>query len=767
MSATPPSKPTPNFIDSSKIPAELKERDQFVGWKYQLRNGKWQKPPYQSSGWPAKVNDPSTWSTFVDIWNAYESEEVDGINFVLTEADPYVGIDIDNVPDGEWSEEQRKFLPDDFPEPHEIVEKLASYTERSPSGKGIRIFAKGKVDGAGRHIGDFEIYDRSKTLSLTGDIVSDELTELNEAGEYLQELIDRLPAKVSTGSVEFDQREEHPDGVIDQKIINVMLVNDTFNSDTHVNEIWAGNWNPFYPSQSEADLALLSHICYFAGPYAAIIDRIFRQSGLYREKWEQDSYRDATLAKILDSKDEFHLWGEKKTDRAKPELAGNLQSPAPFPTDALPEMIADFVRQSSRAIHVDEAMVAVPMLSVLASLIGQARAAEIKPGWTEPSILWTAVICPVGRAKSPSMRAAKQPSSNIETMLSAKHEIALAKYNELLGTLDKGADKPPPPTREQFIVSDITYEALKHRLHENPKGLLYSRDELRGWFNDFNRYRGAGSDEEGWLEFESGSFPPTDRKGDDYHIAEGNCALSICGTIQPSVARSVLLKQSHTENGLSARLLICEPPTLSPSTRDRNAVVDDGLGRKIEKLGGQLYGLAGTVLPDGRYVPFKLKLDDDAFERFYDFKDEHEHEADSMVGMSALQGVWLKLNTRVVRIALVLSVVEQLLSGSTTVTAPITDEHIERAIQIVNWFGQEAERFYACIDEDEFDQELRELAQWVYTKPNRQVSVRNVKNGLRKYRRTPSEEIEFLLSQIGDRKEIKTKGRSKTVFQLP
>ena len=56
-----------------------------------------------------------------------------------------------------------------------------------------------------------------------------------------------------------------------------------------------------YGSQSEADLALCSMIAFRVGDDPDAIGQIFRQSALYREKWEREDYREDTLAKGIEA----------------------------------------------------------------------------------------------------------------------------------------------------------------------------------------------------------------------------------------------------------------------------------------------------------------------------------------------------------------------------------------------------------------------------------------------------------------------------------
>lgn len=150
-----------------KIPVELIERDQWVLWKYEQRGeGKKSKIPYQVNGQLASSVDPTHWSTFIDVWQAYRSASWDGIGFVFSESDDYVGFDFDNcLVDGKlkpWAEK--------------IVNTLNTYTEVSPSGTGVKCIARCTVQGMrGRKLrvddGQIEIYTQGRYFTITGDVL--------------------------------------------------------------------------------------------------------------------------------------------------------------------------------------------------------------------------------------------------------------------------------------------------------------------------------------------------------------------------------------------------------------------------------------------------------------------------------------------------------------------------------------------------------------------------------------------------------------------
>ena len=167
-------------IPSIDIPAiaELAARDQWVAWRREKRNGKGTKVPYQAvNGRRASSTDPKTWASFDAAKAACEKGGYDGIGYVLAESDPYVGVDLDDcLHDGR---------PDD--RAIEIVKSLGSYTEISPSGRGLRIFVRGTIPKSFNRNG-VEAYSQERFLTTTGEDWADSPTlEIRESNGPLAE----------------------------------------------------------------------------------------------------------------------------------------------------------------------------------------------------------------------------------------------------------------------------------------------------------------------------------------------------------------------------------------------------------------------------------------------------------------------------------------------------------------------------------------------------------------------------------------------------
>jgi primase-polymerase (primpol)-like protein len=267
----------PTLVNTN-IPADLKQRDQWVVWRYEKRGGKVTKPPINAlTGGLASVSDRNTWTSFHKAVDAYTNNGYKGIGFVLSKSDPYFGIDLDGCIDpatGEVNDEDRS-----------IIERLDTYTEISPSGAGVHIIGEGRIPLGGNRRGRREFYDTDRYLTITGVRFQNSPLTI----EPRQKEIEEVHAQV------FDPGKRSADGV--SSTSDEQLLDRAFkaaNGDKF-QQLWNGNWQDEYPSQSEADLALCSMLAFWTGNDLVQIDKLFRKSGLMRAKWERQDYRQRTI----------------------------------------------------------------------------------------------------------------------------------------------------------------------------------------------------------------------------------------------------------------------------------------------------------------------------------------------------------------------------------------------------------------------------------------------------------------------------------------
>jgi hypothetical protein len=275
------------------LPNELKGKRRWVTWDSKRRGGKTTKRPDQS------VKNSNAWLSITEACDWVASGASYGVGFVLN-GDGIVGIDLDGciALDGTL---------------HEIAHDLlaiATYTELSPSGRGIHAFIRAAIEkprkiSAKNGIAGREIYDgrhgSARYLTVTGDRIG-EASELRQ-GQDAQTALNVFVAKWFPR--ELPPTEAAPEKEVDEpqfgddEILELMFA---AANGAKWRTVFEGDYSD-YPSQSEADFSLCRKLRFFTRANPAQMDRLFRRSGLMRPKWDEkrgvQSYGDITLAKAL------------------------------------------------------------------------------------------------------------------------------------------------------------------------------------------------------------------------------------------------------------------------------------------------------------------------------------------------------------------------------------------------------------------------------------------------------------------------------------
>lgn len=265
----------------NNIPEELRRLHQWVVWRYEMTDaGKPTKLPYNPvTGRLASVTDPSTWCDFMTCvnatWNGYN-----GIGFVFSSSDPYCGIDLDYTEDA-----------DDYARQRKIFEHTTSYAELSPSGNGLHIICRARVPH-GRKRASIEIYSQERYFTFTGNVYR--AAPINDETAVVSQLWEQMgPKAVANYFIGTDAPELFDDQLLEK-------IRRASNADKF-ERLFTGDWHHDYPSQSEADQALMNFIAYHTQNRPQIA-RIFRMSALgQRDKAKRDKYLDYTINRAFDN----------------------------------------------------------------------------------------------------------------------------------------------------------------------------------------------------------------------------------------------------------------------------------------------------------------------------------------------------------------------------------------------------------------------------------------------------------------------------------
>ena len=266
------------------IPQEMRIYKQWVCWRFEDTDGpKPTKVPYSPlTGKLASVTDPNTWASFEQAAHVLTTTNwYNGIGFVLTEADPFAFIDLDDTK-GDQTALDRQI---------KIYNEFDSFAERSPSGSGLHIIIKGALP-SGRRRSHIEIYSSARYMTMTGDIYR------NAPIREYNELLNILWSQMGSGSVAaavyagVAEAKESDEEVIARATAAA--------NGKKFADLYAGNWQDYYQSQSEADFALVDIVAFYSQNRAQI-SRIFRASGLgQREKAKRNDYVSYMLNKCFD-----------------------------------------------------------------------------------------------------------------------------------------------------------------------------------------------------------------------------------------------------------------------------------------------------------------------------------------------------------------------------------------------------------------------------------------------------------------------------------
>ena len=241
------------------------------------------------------------------------------------------------------------------------------------------------------------------------------------------------------------------------------------------------------------------------------------------------------------------------------EEAVVIKQDAEFPIDIFPLSVRKYMLLCHKSLNNSIDYMGCSLLFLTSIIIGNSFQIEIKKGWKESANIWLALIGKAGVGKTPSISSITFPlekANNKEIKKYIKDVMAYEQYMELDKKEKELVQEVYKPKKSQFIVNDVTLEALIELHNENKNGIGVLKDELAGFFKDMNKYR-EGGDKEHWLSSWSGKQINLNRKTAKSSFVE-RAFLPILGGIQPSIMDSFYTDENK-DNGFIDRMLFSYP----------------------------------------------------------------------------------------------------------------------------------------------------------------------------------------------------------------
>ncbi len=413
----------------------------------------------------------------------------------------------------------------------------------------------------------------------------------------------------------------------------------------------------------------------------------------------------------------------------------------PFPVEVLPDAARSFVLDVSIAFNVHAGVVATLLFSSLSISLRGRYKVERHKNHTELMTLYSLIIMPSGKMKTPLMETFLKPIKNIQRkiqeefiekkeLIEIDRDLKLQEIKNLKRRVSKKGrsgdliqqivalrkklpDKPVPPS---LFTNTFTPAGLAKELAKQ-KGILSIVSSELGTLKSLNPKK----DDillHGW---DGESYFYT--KAEDSVKIENPCITVLLAT-QDKNAATMLSKADFQEDGLLGRFLCIRPPAIGPYSVSTTEVPKSSLGW-FENLVSEI--LARTMKMDSQ-VLLPLSTESSDWNKFHHWTQD----AASKNGMPALKSFYRKLAGTALRFAGFLHILH-CYESEKPFSDPISFDHVKAGIQVAQFYEQHA---LAILDVEK--NEVLELAQCIlgYLKDLRktEVTVREISRGKNKLR---------------------------------
>ncbi len=254
----------------------------------------------------------------------------------------------------------------------------------------------------------------------------------------------------------------------------------------------------------------------------------------------------------------------------------------PFPLDLLAQPWRDWVSDTASSAGAPADYVVQAVLAALAGLCGAGVAVRVTPAWSEPMVLWQAVVGEASSGKSSALASMRRLLGSIEAERRVHDDV-------------------------RVVVADTALETIAEIVSGNPRGVILWRDEP-AWLAQLGDAGKDGSDRARWLEAWNAGSVTLKRRTDKSSLQLERFPVSILATTPPDRLKEVL---EEGDDGPAARFLYAwpGPQPYCPLANGKIAQDDDAL-RMLRRIGR----LART--PDD---PLVLSFDQRGVEAFDGF----------------------------------------------------------------------------------------------------------------------------------------------------
>jgi hypothetical protein len=732
-----------------EVPTDLRTERRFLLYKLVRRPDKPKpdKVPCDARGREIDGTDLVHWRTLDDVATALSASAARAHGIGVALGDGLVGVDLDNVHDPQSGALTAAAAA--------IVATLNSYTEVSPSGTGVHILLRGALPDGVKHKaalpdgGTVEVYDGKRFFTLSGKRVPGAPAVVAERTDALATVCARwgllkCPTPTPSAHVASDRAAQSIAEIANNGDLDALLVDRSLRTDRHFAALWTGDTSG-YPSPSEADHALCMRLLQLVGGDVQRADRLFRQSGLYRAKWQERrgdrTYGERTLAAALE------CYRTRLTQPALAQSPGSIGQNAHIAVTAAAtadiaaaddesppwhprRLVSDdeikqaacsgwlkaYIAYGQRRTDAPVTFHEAAGLVVLSAVIGRRAVLHLGVGDIYPNV-WVLILAPSSLYRK---------------------STALDLARDLIEAVDAECLAPDDFTPQRFVAVLAEHDG---------QPLVLVRDEFSGFYEGLTRLDfQTGLKETLCMAYDGRPFRrekmkprrrrDVDEIGDDgaWCFAARQPFLSILAGSTPSRFYDIA-RPGDVTSGFLARFAFELPPDGSHLTRPIRPLDDDTL-----HLRAQLLERLHTL----RHAPLRVMIGPDVTERLNQYISALEAEArqapnGELVGVVAARAPWWA-----VRAAMLLASADASATGS----APVALPHVYQALLITERWRHAALRVLGDIAPSHFERTATRVVDLVRRKPTG-IARRDVMRALRISRRL-MDDVQATLAERGE-----------------
>lgn len=396
-----------------------------------------------------------------------------------------------------------------------------------------------------------------------------------------------------------------------------------------------------------------------------------------------------------------------------------------FPLPLLPEHWRQWVEETAEQSGAPADYVAQGLLAAVAGICGAGVRVNVAGAWSEPLVLWLALVGSPSSGKSPALASVRQLMGFIEQQRrdgdpqrraehAARAEEAKLAIERWEKACTQAADAGDPLPRRpvlaeleeifvpsQIVVADATMEALADVVQGNPRGVILWRDELTAWLANLGRYASGGSDRAHWLEAWSAAGVTVNRRSRKVPMHLPKFPVSVVGSIQPDRLAEAF---QGSDDGMAARFLYAwpEPPRY-------RSILERQMPRDEEALDllGHIDAVAGSA-----EQPLVLAFNAHAATFFDSFCERLHEDAQNAEGLEA---GWLgKGRGTVARLAGLLALLAWSGTGDQRPPAYVHETYVRQAIELWSgYFRPQARAVFTQCGRTDRDRLARRAVKWL------------------------------------------------------